>query len=125
MKFLKLVALLLVISTANAQSSQDISLEDIWKNYKFYARSINGIRSMSNGLNFTTQERGKEGINLVKNSYKETGAKITLIDATDLIFDGNKIALEEYEFSSDEKKILIGTEVESIYRYSSKSLNYI
>ena len=70
MKFLKLVALLLVISTANAQSSQDISLEDIWKNYKFYARSINGIRSMSNGLNFTTQERGKEGINLVKNSYK-------------------------------------------------------
>jgi len=125
MKFIKLVTLLLVITTAKAQSSQDISLEDIWKNYKFYARSVNGIRSMNNGLNFTTQERGKEGINLVKNSYKEAETKTTLIDAADLIFDGNKITLEEYEFSADEKKILIGTEVESIYRYSSKSFNYI
>ena len=125
MKLFKLVLLLLVVTTVGAQTKQDITLEDIWKNYKFYAQSVYGIRSMNNGVNFTTQERGEEGVSLEKQSYVDVENTSILVNAADLVFDGNKIALEDYEFSADEKKILIATEVEAIYRYSSKAYNYI
>lgn len=125
MKLLKTIALLLILANANAQTKQEVTLEDIWKNYKFYARSVYGIRSMSDGLHFTTQERTKEGVSLVKYAYNNVDKSQILVDAADLKYDGNTISLEEYDFSADESKLLISTEVSSIYRYSSESFNYI
>lgn len=125
MKLLKTIALLLILANANAQTKQEVTLEDIWKNYKFYARSVYGIRSMSDGLHFTTQERTKEGVSLVKYAYNNVDKSQILVDAADLKYDGNAIILEEYDFSADESKLLISTEVSSIYRYSSESFNYI
>lgn len=125
MKLLKTIALLLILVNANAQNQQEVTLEDIWKNYKFYARSVYGIRSMNDGLHFTTQERTKDGVNLVKYAYNNVDDAKTLIKATDLQFNGKTVSLEDYDFSADESKLLISTGVSSIYRYSSESFNYI
>ena len=60
MKLFKLVLLLLVVTTVGAQTKQDITLEDIWKNYKFYAQSVYGIRSMNNGCLLYTSDAADE-----------------------------------------------------------------
>ena len=98
-----------------------IDLKDIWKDYTFSSETVRGVRSMNDGKNYTVLERGKSGINLVQYNYK-TGKKVaTIIEAKDLTFDGKELRMQSYEFSSDEKKVLIGTEVEAIYRRSSKA----
>lgn len=102
-----------------------IDLKDIWRDYTFSAESVRGVRSMNDGLHYTVLERGKNGVNLTKYSYK-TGKKVsTLIDAADLNFDNKQIQMQTYEFSADEKKVLVGTEVEAIYRRSSKAYFFV
>ncbi len=98
-----------------------IDLKDIWKDYTFSSETVRGVRSMNDGKNYTVLERGKSGVNLVQYNYK-TGKKVaTLISAENLTFDSKPLRMHTYEFSSDEKKVLIGTEVEAIYRRSSKA----
>ncbi|MFT6166977.1 MAG: dipeptidyl-peptidase-4 [Vicingaceae bacterium] len=98
-----------------------IDLKDIWKDYTFSSETVRGVRSMNDGTNYTVLERGKAGVNLVQYNYK-TGKKVsTLINAEDLAFEDIPLGMQSYEFSSDEKKVLIGTEVEAIYRRSSKA----
>lgn len=102
-----------------------IDLKDIWKDYTFSSETVRGVRSMNDGNNYTVLERGKAGVDLVQYNYK-TGKKVTtLIDSKDLSFDGKVLRMQSYEFSSNEKKVLIGTEVEAIYRRSSKASFFV
>ena len=80
-----------------------------------------GVRSMNDGKNYTVLERGKSGVNLVQYNYKTGKKAATLINAKDLVFNSKPLRMQSYEFSSDEKKVLIGTEIEAIYRRSSKA----
>lgn len=139
-RIISTVSVLLFISASYAQQidykdgltniqkegpKKSISLEDIWKNYSFSSETVRGVRSMNDGLNYTVLERGSSGVNLAQYNYK-TGKKVaTLIDAKDLSFDGKPIQINSYEFSSNEQKVLIGTEVEAIYRRSSKAFFYV
>lgn len=109
----------------NAPLKKMIDLKDIWKDYTFSSETVRGVRSMNDGKNYTVLERGKTGVNLVQYNYK-TGNKVaTLIDSKDLLFEGKQLSIQSYEFSSDETKVLLGTEVESIYRRSSKAFYYV
>ena len=102
-----------------------IDLKDIWKDYAFSSETVRGVRSMNDGKNYTVLERGKAGVNLVQYNYK-TGKKVsTLINAKDLGFGNKTLSMQSYEFSSDEEKVLIGTEIEAIYRRSSKAFYYV
>ncbi len=98
-----------------------IDLKDIWKNYTFSSETVRGVRSMNDGKNYTVLERGKSGVNLVQYNYKTGKKAATLINAKDLVFNSKPLRMQSYEFSSDEKKVLIGTEIEAIYRRSSKA----
>ena len=98
-----------------------IDLKDIWKNYTFSSETVRGVRSMNDGKNYTVLERGKSGVNLVQYNYKTGKKAATLINAEDLVFNSKPLRMQSYEFSSDEKKVLIGTEIEAIYRRSSKA----
>lgn len=102
-----------------------IDLKDIWRDYTFSTETVRGVRSMNDGLNYTVLERGENGVNLSKYNYKNGKKVATIIDAKDLKFDGKSLQMQSYEFSADEKKVLIGTEVEAIYRRSSKAHFYI
>ena len=98
-----------------------IDLKDIWKNYTFSSETVRGVRSMNDGKNYTVLERGKSGVNLVQYNYKTGKKAATIINAEDLVFNSKPLRMQSYEFSSDEKKVLIGTEIEAIYRRSSKA----
>lgn len=104
-----------------SRPKEEITLAHIWKEYRFYAKSVGGLRSMNDGLHYTVLEDG----NIVKYAYK-TGEKVSrLVNAEDLKLDDKKIKINAYEFSADENKLLLATEKESIYRRSWKARHFV
>jgi len=116
---------LLLANVVFAQDLKDVSIEDVWQNYTFYSRTVSGIRSLNNGINYTSMQKTKEGNNIVKYSYIDNQLKEVLVDNSTLKINDKVIGIDDYEFSSDESKMLIAANTESIYRYSSKSDFYI
>lgn len=103
-------------------TQKSISLEDIWAKGTFRQKSINEIRSMNNGDDYCILTL--EGID--RYEYK-TGKRVeTIIRFSDLDFGNNsKNRVFDYNFSNDEKKILLATDPEFIYRHSFLANYYI
>ncbi|NOQ28119.1 MAG: prolyl oligopeptidase family serine peptidase [Bacteroidales bacterium] len=97
--------------------SNGISLEDICINNTFTARTISGLRSMNDGEHFTTLESSNK---IVKYSYK-TGEVIDVLFST----IENDFEINDYEFSSDESKILLAVNADYVYRRSYTADYYI
>ena len=100
---------------------KQVTLEDIWLNYKFYPNGVSGFKSMNDGKHYTTTEKGDDVIKIYKNSF-ETGEVVETIMDSD---DERLKRMGKYTFNKSEDKILIATNTESIYRYSTKSVYYI
>jgi len=119
-KLLTLLLSLLFITPTFAQK-RNITLEDLWQNHTFYPKSIGGFNSMNDGEHYSTMEKIEDGQQIIKYKFR-SGEKVrTLFNSND--FDIPKI--NSYTFSEDEKKILLKTETEHIYRHSSKSIYYV
>lgn len=102
--------------------SQSVSLEDIWLTYKFYPKSLDDIRSLKNGETYTLCLNNDA---IVEYSYK-TGKEIKKIFQLSEVKQTNKPSkIEDYQFSDDEKVILISSEKERIYRHSSMNKYYV
>ncbi len=114
-----LIALLLI--TPNFAQKKDITLEYLWENYLFYPKSYSGLNSMNDGEHYSTIKQDKNEQKIIKHRFKDGKEIITLFKSSD--FDIPKIT--GYNFSDDEKQLLLKTETEKIYRYSSKSIYYI
>ena len=115
-KFSILTIILLLGVTSFAQSSK-ITLDDLYGKRTFSAKGVWGLRSMNNGEFYTAIANSKSGQSIVKFSYA-TG------DTVETIFTNNNSeyfkAFTSYSFSLDESKIMFTTEVESIYRHSTR-----
>lgn len=96
----------LLTSFSFAQNkAEEFTLNDIVKG-KFYAKSVYGLMSMNNGVNYTTLNNRKS---IVEYSYK-TGDKVKTIFNLDN-FKSLKIkAIDDYSFNSDETQILLVTQ---------------
>lgn len=119
MKLSKLFLFLIAITfTIGLQAQKDITLEDIWQNYTFYAKSVPGFNFQNDGKHYTRLEQ-----NQIK-QYDLTTGQMTkvLFDATEVKdnpdFDGQ---FDSYSFSADESKLLIKTGTEAIYRRSTRA----
>ncbi len=96
---------------------QNITLEDIWQEYRFYPRSVPGFNFLKDGKHYSQ----KEGTDIVKYDIT-TGKK------SGVIFEGAKAGISEmdsYSFSDDEQKILIKSKTESIYRRSTRAVFHV
>ena len=102
-------------------SQKEVTLEDIWQNYKFYPSGVPGFKSMNDGEHYTTTEKDEGEIKIHKNSFESGKIVETLLDSD----DERLSKMGSYQFNLSEDKILIATNTESIYRYSSKSVYYI
>jgi dipeptidyl-peptidase 4 len=110
------------------QSKKDLSLQEIWASRTFLPETVSGVRSMEDGIHYTTLERGKDGVASINQYAYSTGKFIkSLVKSSDLIPDGSKtpLVIDEYDFNKGESKILLATDKEPIYRHSSKSIYYI
>ncbi|NVO01522.1 MAG: S9 family peptidase [Bacteroidetes bacterium] len=120
--FISIVAFLLISNFQYAQ--KEITLTDIWASRTFYPNSVRDIVSMKDGEHYCVL---KDGILLVEYDYK-TGKEIKTITRTSELKTDAKpdgIEIDEFAFNSDETKLLIGSETESIYRHSTMSNYYV
>lgn len=113
---------LLYTGSVTAQQ-KELTLNDIFGSRQFYPKGINELNPMKDGETYSVREG--DSINVY--SY-ETGAYLqTLGIRAEMINPGDTapVDLSDYTFSKDEKKLLIATATEYIYRYSSVSEFYI
>ncbi|MDL2308381.1 S9 family peptidase [Bacteroidales bacterium OttesenSCG-928-B11] len=111
------------VLTLSAQ--KEITVEDIWINYKFAPRGVPGFDNMNSGDFYSVITRN----GIEKHSF-ETGEKVgNIFTARDLQqatlnrvkFDD----IDDYQFDKNETKLLLATKLESIYRRSSKAYYYV
>ena len=119
-KILTLFLAILIITPTFAQK-RDITLDDLWQNYTFNPSNIRGFNSMNDGEHYSTMEKTENGQEIIKYQFKDGKKVRTLFSSADF----NIQRINNYTFSDDEKLLLLSTETEKIYRYSSKSAYYI
>lgn len=126
MKALHLLILVLTFSITN-YSQQDITLKDIWYSRQFSPSMIKSINSMNDGKHFTSLDANKDQtVSINKYAYANYELVSEILNSKDFKPDGkNSVHFDDYQFNSDETKILLTTETESIYRHSFKANYYI
>ena len=118
-------SLALTLSSTTAQ--KQLTNRDIWASPQFSAEYVGGLASMNDGQHYTVLDGTEAGMVIDQYAYR-TGQKVsTIVDGTALVPAGAKspIAIDGYSFSGDEKKVMIETDSEPIYRYSYYAHNYV
>lgn len=119
-KFFVLFYLLACILTG-AQAQQHVTLKDVAQG-TYRAKNIYGIKPMLDGEHYT--QISSDGKRIVKYSFK-TGKEVdTVFDVTTARNCTFK-SFDDYILSPDEKRILIQTETQPIYRRSFTAVYYI
>ncbi|TDK46591.1 S9 family peptidase [Algoriphagus formosus] len=115
--------LLVLISTASllqAQALKKVTLEDVFKKGTFSQKSVYGINWMKDGQFYSS---------LVNRAGSPMVVKINLATGEEeaVLLDGRALGVKftSYSFNTDESKALIASDVESIYRRSSKGIFYV
>lgn len=118
-----LVAFLLVSSSLTAQK-KNITLNDIWHDGTFHQERLAALRSLDNGKEYAVMNFNRDNHEVTVDAYSyETGEKIqTLISTAEI--PGLRY-FQSYEFNQDETKALLATQVEPIYRRSSRAIYYV
>ena len=128
-KFTLIFGLLFTASSAVSAGTtpKKITNEDIFINGVFRTEMVYGMNWLKSGEHYAAFGTGSQNTQLYRFEIK-TGKKL------DMIFDGNEliptgstkpIEFEDYTFSPDETKILFSTDVEHIYRHSTREANYL
>ncbi len=113
--------LLLFMSSFLSVAQNQITLDDLFAKGTFTQRSVMGLRSMNDGNHFTVMENGNQ---VVRYSY-QTGQKVSVVFDLSTVQGAPISRFSNYEFSSDETKILLTTDVQSIYRHSFTAAYYV
>ncbi|MEN9521990.1 MAG: hypothetical protein RL065_367 [Bacteroidota bacterium] len=104
--------------------SQHVTLESVWKNFEYIPKSEGGWKWMKDGKTYVEMTTN---LSIVKYDAASGKALDTLLRSEDLIPKDSIKAIKPFgfEISDDEKKILLSTEMESIYRHSTMEKNFI
>ncbi|MEL6135389.1 MAG: DPP IV N-terminal domain-containing protein, partial [Bacteroidota bacterium] len=112
---------LILISPLWAQSDQGkpITLSNVWRTFDFYPRTPSEFRWMADDNFYSVLEQGR---GIARYSIENEQKVDQILDFSELTLpvDANKIS--SYEFSADERSILLQAEVESIFRRSRKQV---
>ena len=69
--------------------NQELTIEKIWKKYEFYAKSVEGFKSMKDGETYT---RPLDDRSIKKYSITDaTDQGKRLVDGKDLLFNGKEV----------------------------------
>src|ERR1043166_2284971 len=120
-----LIALFSTQSAFAQTGKKQITMDDLWKNNTFRVKDVPGFNAMKDGRHYTQIDReGKHALIRVYNL--ETGKQErTLFDNAANKFSSTELTVDGYIFSSDEKKMLLFTESENIYRHSVLQRVYV
>ncbi|WP_378181446.1 S9 family peptidase [Aquimarina sp. SS2-1] len=113
----------LFISFLTIGQDKAFTLEEIWGG-AFSTERLESLHSMNNGTQYSVLERDDTSGNTSIEVYDyATGEKVKTIINSSFIDDLKYF--QDYEFSKDEKRILLASELEQIYRHSTKGIYHI
>ncbi len=117
---ISLLLFFLSFSPLFAQNQKKISLEDVFKEAAFRPKTVDGINWMKDGR-FYSAMKTVDGFPVVVQVNLETG------EESRRLIDGRKLGIDFdfYAFNPDESMALLASEVESIYRRSSKAVYHL
>lgn len=103
-----------------------ITVESIWKDYEFSSKGFAGFKGMKDGEHFTKINQSEKALSITKHKYLEHDrAGEVLLTDKDLVFEGENISIDDYDFNQQEDKLLITSDMQSIYRRSYVADFYI
>ena len=122
MKFRNIV-LGLIIAASSVVYAQDkqITQEEIWDG-TFRQERLQSLQSLDNGKEYVVLNRENDTASIDVYDYKSGEKSRSLVSTNDL---EDISSFQGFELSDDESKILLSTEVEQIYRRSSRGVYYI
>ncbi len=116
---------LLLPAPLNAQ--KELTNRDIWFSPMFSAEYVGGLASMNDGLHYSVLEGDEQEAVIARYAYR-TGEKVDeILRGNELVPTGasQPLAIDGYSFSGDEKKLMIETGSERLYRYSYFAHHYV
>ncbi len=109
-------------------SGGQLTLEDIYKMHVFREKGVAGFRWMLDDHFYTAvKEDSATGAQYLIRYETRSGLSVdTILDMAHLTGkNGEILTINDYEFSPDERKILLITDLENIYRRSTKAHHYV
>lgn len=113
-----ILSFFIVSLSANTQS---ITIDDIYKNHKFYGDYVSGFDFMNNGKDYLIIEKGKINVYDIQSG----DLQYTLFVGSEHTSDSYSGKVGAYTLDKNEKNVLIQTDIESIYRRSKKARYFI
>ncbi|MFM9057445.1 MAG: S9 family peptidase, partial [Bacteroidota bacterium] len=122
MNIIKLFSVALLTLTTHTVQAQKKTLknEDIWSSRKLSAKTIGGFSAMNDGEHYSQEVPTEGGISILRYAFKTGSVTDTLVKPGMLVRGTDTLSFDSYSFSPDEKKILLSSESEMIYRHSSR-----
>jgi len=111
---------LIIFNTSQVWAQSEITLEDIHKNGTYRTEGVYGIRSLNDGIHYTTLQSG----NVIKYSYESGDSVDVIVAASDLKVAEQLVKTDKYEFNKSETKLLLATNENRVYRHSSNYKYY-
>lgn len=117
---------LFIISASFATGQEKITVEKIWKNYEFFGNSVQGFSSMKDGNYFSQLSTIDGNWAITKHEFANYSGDGEIIVSSDLlIYNDEKLTVDDYYFNEDETKVLIATNTHGIYRHSYNANFYL
>jgi dipeptidyl-peptidase-4 len=109
------------------QAQKKLTNREIWASPLFSAEMVGGLASMKDGLHYTALDQEGDEAVIKQYAYRTGEAVATLVRGSELVPTGAQepVEMDDYSFSGDERKMMIGTGHEPIYRYSYSGYNYV
>ncbi len=123
MKKYLLLLLFLSATTYVYTQQKEISLEEIWQG-AFSTKGMDALTSMNDGSHYTLLDLNKANAtsSIIKYAYETLQPTETILASS----RSNGIPyFTSYSFNKDETKLLLATEVDTIYRHSRRAIYYI
>ncbi len=119
---LLLLTMVFGMLVSNAQQKQ-INLEEIWAG-SFRTKGMDVLHSLKSGKQYTVQnyDRTTETSTIDRYSYKTLTKEETIVSSGDIDAISN---FSSYQFSDDEKQIILATNEEPIFRHSRLGNYYV
>lgn len=126
-KPLFLCALLGLLNTYGIAQNKSITNEDIWSKGTFSQKGITGLRSMKDGKHYSSfyTDPQSERTYILQYAYASGKVTDTILRVSELQLNGTTVAVDDYQLSADESKLLIFNHAERIYRHSSKDSTFV
>lgn len=115
--------LIVALALSGVAQKRVVELEDIWASGATYPTLVGGFRNLKDGQTYAVTESDEAGNTIVVKYDYATG------DRKGILIDGKKVAssigltnfrFSKFQLSKDQTKAIIGYDVTSIYRHSTR-----